>query len=519
MTYEKLFILKKKEKLRLLGFLIIYGVSAFLLSSEKEVKYEFVIIFIVVASMIIAQLRWCRGKTLLQKAILYVLVLSTLGFNGYLLYSGDYNNYVNEFIDQNKVKTFSKKGGLSLITEIKDNSFYRIETYGDKILNDSVRVGFHEVAGYYSVMDGNITAYFKDLELLNQRSAFRFDDLDNRTILNELENVKYFMTTKKRTAPFGFQLVKEIKKDNIGYYLFKNQYSLPLGYVYDSYMPEEEYSKLTALEKQSAAMSAVILKNESNYAEKLNSNKEFGIEKLDVNIIPDKNIVINKDSVEIKKPGAKIRLEFKSKPNTETYVRFENLRINSDYDNSITIKVKGKSGITKRIIIKNEYNAYYFDRQNYLVNLGYSKEGETEVKITFGESETLSYDNIEVYSLDMNYYKAQAIQLGEEALKDVKVGNNAVQGDIQLEKKGIMVLGIPYSTGWKAYVDGERTEILRGNIINMAIPLWEGKHHIVLKYETPYLKVGSMVSAFALFIFIGIVVCSKKYIKTTKSMD
>lgn len=112
----------------------------------------------------------------------------------------------------------------------------------------------------------------------------------------------------------------------------------------------------------------------------------------------------------------------------------------------------------------------------------------------------------------MNYYKAQAIKLGKDALKDVRVGNNTVQGNIQLEKKGIMVLGIPYSTGWKAYVDGEITEILRGNIINMAIPLSEGKHHITLKYETPYLKAGSVVSAVAFLIFIGIVICSKKYL-------
>lgn len=519
MTYDKLFKLEKKEKLLLLSFLIIYVISAFLISSEIEVKYEFFLLFIVITSVIIIQLRWCRGKIILQKIVLYLLVLSTLGFNGYLLYSSNYNNYVNQFIDQNNVETFSEKGILSLIPEIKDNSFYRIETYGENILNDSIRVGFHEVAGYYSVMDGTITAYLKDLELLNQPSAYRFDNLDNRTILDELENVKYFVTTRKRAVPYGFELIKEIKKDNRSYYLYKNQYTLPLGYIYNSYMLEDEYSKLSALEKQSAMMSAVILKKESDYAIKINRNNEFGVKKLDVNIIPNKNVVINNDKIRIKKAGAKIILEFRSNPNTEAYVRFDNLRIKSDYSKAITFNVKGKNGETKKVIIRNEYNTQYFGKQDYLVNLGYCKEGETKVTITFKKPQTLYYDNIEVYSLDMNYYIAKAVELGKYSSNEVKTENNTAQVKISLEKKGIMVLGIPYSTGWKAYVDGGRTEILRGNIINLAIPLPEGEHVITLKYETPYLKVGSVVSAIAFLIFLGIVICNRKTSKQQTDRD
>ncbi|HHV10941.1 MAG TPA: YfhO family protein [Clostridiales bacterium] len=518
-TYDKLFQLERKEKLVLLSGLIIYGISAFLISSEKEVEYEFIIIFIVITSVIILQLRWFKGNILLQKATLYVLVLFTLGFNAYLLYSSDYNNYVDRFIDQNKVNSFSEKGALSLIPEIKDNSFYRIETYGENILNDSIRIGFNEVAGYYSIMDGDIASYFKDLELLNQRSAFRFDNLDNRTILDELENVKYFATTDKKAAPFGFQLINETKKDNINFYLFENQYSLPLGYVYDNYMLEEEYSKLTSLEKQSAAMDAVILKKESDYAKKINSNNEFGVEKLDVNIIPDKNVVINNDKIRVKKAEAEIVLEFKSNPNTETYVRFDNLKIKSGHDKTITIRVEGKNGVTKRVIVRNEYNLFYFGKQDYLVNLGYYEDGETKATITFGGSQTLYCDNIEVYSLDMNYYKAKAEELGKYSLTEAKVGNNSIQGDINLGQKGIMVFSIPYSSGWKAYVDGKITEIFRGNIMNMAIPLPEGEHHITLIYETPYLKVGSMVSAVAFLIFLGIVICNKKNIKAAKSIN
>jgi uncharacterized membrane protein YfhO len=509
MTFDKLFRLEWKEKLMLLGFLIIYGLATFYFPSEKTVKYEFFILLGVIVLTIFVQTSWFSHKPFLQIITVYMLVILTLVFNGYLLYSSKYSNYANQFIDQNKVETFSEKGALSFLPSKKDNSFYRIETYGENVLNDSIRVGFQEVAAYYSVMNGNITAYFKNLELLNQRSAFRFDDLDNRTILDELEHVKYFVTTQKNTVPYGYQLIKEDKKDDVNYYLFENQYFLPLGYMYDRYMLEKEYSKLSSLEKQSSMMDAVILNKESVYAEKLNSNKEFGVEKIDAKIISSKNIVIKENKLRIKKSGAKLILEFESKPNTETYVRFDNIRLKTNDDKTTTVKVKGKNGVTKKVVIRNEYNSFYFGQHNYLVNLGYCKEGETKVAITFQGPQTFYYDNIEVYSLDMNYYKGQAEQLSYNTLNLVEVANNTIRGEIDLEKKGIMAFSIPYSTGWKAYVDGEVTEILKVNIKNMAIPLAAGKHYITLKYETPYLKLGSLISAVAFLIFIGIVIRDK----------
>lgn len=514
-TYERLFHLEWKEVLLLSGFLILYGGFAFYLPSEQTVKYEFFIILVVIAFVLFAQSRWCSSRAL-QSLMIYGLVVFTLGFNGYLLYSDRYINYASQFIDQDKVNSYSKAGGLSMIAEIKDNSFYRIESYGDTILNDSVRTGFREAAAYYSVMSGNITTYFKDLELLNQRSAFRFDDLERRTILDELENVKYFVTTRKNAAPFGYQLIRQITKEKVNYYLYENQYFLPLGYCYSTYLPEEEYQKLSPLEKQSTLLRAVILKEDNAYADKLDSNTQLGVEKLDFKLRPDKNVLIKDGRILIKKEGAKLVLEFKSNPGTETYIRFGNLRIGGSEDKVITFKVKGKKSAAEKVVVRNKYNAYYFGQKNYLVNLGFCKNGETKATITFKALDTIYYDKLEVYSLDMNYYKEQAAVLGSNVLREVTLGRNTVQGEIDLKQQGIMVFSIPYSIGWKAYVDGKSADLLEGNIKNLALPLPEGKHQILLKYETPYLRLGCLVSVIAVLIFVSVILYNKGYNRRTK---
>lgn len=514
-TYERLFLLERKEVWLLFDFLILYGSVAFYLPSAQTVKYEFFIILVVIAFVLFVQSRWCSSRSL-QSLMIYGLVVFTLGFNGYLLYSARYINYASQFIDRDKVNSFSEAGGLSMIDEIKDNSFYRIESYGDTILNDSVRTGFREAAAYYSVMSGNITAYFKDLELLNQRSAFRFDDLDHRTILDELENVKYFVTTKKNAAPFGYRLVREITKEEDNYYLYENQYFLPLGYCYSTYLMEEEYQKLSSLEKQSALMRAVVMKENNGYADKLNRDAQLGVEKLDVKLRPGKNVVIEDGKILVKQKEAKVVLEFKSNPETETYVRLSNLRIESNEDKVITIKVKGKKSAAEKMVVRNKYNAFYFGQKNYLVNLGYCKNGETKATITFKTLDTIYYDNIEVYSLDMNYYKEQAAILGSNTLREVTLGHNTIQGEIDLKQPGIMVFSIPYSIGWKAYVDGKGSDILEGNIKNLAIPLSEGKHQILLKYETPYLRLGCLISVIAVLIFVGVIIYNKGHNRSTK---
>jgi len=68
----------------------------------------------------------------------------------------------------------------------------------------------------------------------------------------------------------------------------------------------------------------------------------------------------------------------------------------------------------------------------------------------------------------------------------------------------VLCLSIHYSEGWSATVDGEDAELLRTNTMYMGLRLADGKHVIELKYNTPGLRTGIILSVVGLVLTIGI---------------
>jgi uncharacterized membrane protein YfhO len=508
-TYEKIFKINNWEKVLLVLGILGYGALAFAFPAKSIVKITFFILLLTFALIMLLQTNLFKDKKVLQVISLYTLVFLTLGFNGYVFFSSDYHGYVSEFLTKDEVESMPGEETESLITDIKDDSFYRIETYGETVKNEALFVGFHDVSAYFSLMDGNITTYFKQLELLNQRSAYRVDNQDNRTILDALASVKYFISTDKTAAPYGYKLIEERTNGSNTYYLFENLFALPLGYTYENYMLEEDYNKLNTFEKQNALMYAVVLPKKSDFVDKTTQDMSVGITKLPVTILPDKNVVLGKNTIKVLNENAIVTLVFDAKPKSETYVRFNNLKINRKAMVMNSFLTKGEKEVTKLINIRNRYHNTYFGKENYLINTGYSKRRKVWAKITFPVKEKYSYDSIAVYNIQMKYYKQQVAELNKSTLQNVTQRNNKIEGDITLDKKGIMVLSIPFSKGWCGYVDGEKVELLKGNVMFTALPLDIGEHHVILKYQTPFLKEGFFISIMAFLVFIGIIIYNK----------
>lgn len=508
-TYEDLFVRSKKLNLILLLGTVGYGILAFFYRSTRMVKYEFFILVFVIIIILSLQAEPFKGRQQIQNFIVSVLLVLTLAFHGYAYYSSDFNGYVNEFLSKDEVINNTFAGMGELIQNIDDDmSFYRIETYGDLVRNEALCVDFNDVSAYFSIMDGHVTDYYKQLELLNQRNTYRFDNHDSRTILNALANVKYFATTKKSAAPYAYKLIGEkegIKK----YYLYENLFWIPLGYTYDHYILEEEYAGLNALEKQNVMLNAVVLESPPEGLSKTDKDPGEGIEKLKVNIIPDDNIEMSDNLIKVKKAGAVITLEIESKPKSELYVRLKDFDIKKRAAAMDTLVVKANKEASKKVNVRSPYHNTYF-RNDYLINTGYSRDSKSLITIKFLQKGSYSYDSIDVYNLDMNYYKSRIKELGQDTLNNIYRENNLIQGDIILDKDKIMVFSIPYSKGWSVYVNNEKTEVLRANTMHTAVLLKEGTNHITLKYRTPFLLPGIIISVASTMIFILLLFSYKK---------
>jgi uncharacterized membrane protein YfhO len=61
-----------------------------------------------------------------------------------------------------------------------------------------------------------------------------------------------------------------------------------------------------------------------------------------------------------------------------------------------------------------------------------------------------------------------------------------------------MQFAVPYSAGWSAFLDGERVETMRSDLLYTAIVLPAGRHEVELRYRTPCMREGLLVSLITL---------------------
>ena len=103
----------------------------------------------------------------------------------------------------------------------------------------------------------------------------------------------------------------------------------------------------------------------------------------------------------------------------------------------------------------------------------------------------------------MENYVSQTEELKRYTLENETVGVNTVEGTIDLPENKVLCLSIPYANGWHAKVDGEKTKLLRANVMYMALPLEKGEHKIELFYRTPglYPGIGLTCAGFIVFGF------------------
>ena len=113
-----------------------------------------------------------------------------------------------------------------------------------------------------------------------------------------------------------------------------------------------------------------------------------------------------------------------------------------------------------------------------------------------------TYDDLRVVCQPVEGIEEATKKLGEESLTDIQMKVDEIRGRVSLSKDKVLLLSIPYSTGFTAYVDGEEAELKKANTMYMALELTEGEHEILLTYKTPYSTAGQILSVLGILIFI-----------------
>ncbi len=491
--------------------------------------FGFIFLMITLFILVAREVRRIPANVVL--AVLAAVTAVNIIGNGWFLFSGRGQGYLDEFVDSGEAFSTISSTPEAEIPVCGDGEFYRTDASVKATENAAAVNGNYGVSSYFSICNPNRLRYLLEVDdggVLD--SMFKVDGLDGRTFLETLASVRYYAVEagREESVPYGYRFVKDFERGGKFYKLYENNYFLPLGITFDSYVMEEgkqknERQKEAApdgIRKQWEMLQTVFLEKEVEGVKKglevQEPEQDQGLDLgQELTAIPyqigeSKGIEIRKNGkIRIKKKNAMLKLIFEESEAAELYVSladFQITRKNRTYCD-ITVKCGGTKKTTRALT--NEWN-WYFGRDKYLFNLGLSGEKRTECEIRFECQGEFDLAGLKLYAQKMKRYEKEIRNRKEDTLQNLLIRKNSVSGDISLDQKKLLFLQIPYSEGWRAEIDGEKAEILRADTAYMALEVEEGDHRIRLFYRTPYAGTGGILTVAGFLIFGLYIVMRKK---------
>ena len=114
------------------------------------------------------------------------------------------------------------------------------------------------------------------------------------------------------------------------------------------------------------------------------------------------------------------------------------------------------------------------------------------------------FDRLAVECQKLDTVAARAENLGAENLQNVTLGTNSLGGEITTTRSSVLVVQLPYSTGWSVTVDGTPAQVLRADTAFLGVALEPGSHTVAFTYKTPGLTAGAALSAAGVVLLAAI---------------
>jgi uncharacterized membrane protein YfhO len=139
-------------------------------------------------------------------------------------------------------------------------------------------------------------------------------------------------------------------------------------------------------------------------------------------------------------------------------------------------------------------------------------KGENAVRITLetqGQPE-LRDEQFAVLDLDALAECAERIRVKSSSVRELEIQAGKVTCTVDGEPGQRLLLSIPYSQGWTARVNGQKTEIGAFEDALIQIPLVQGENHITMQYRVPGAGAGRLLSLLGAGLAAAWIIWEKK---------
>lgn len=395
---------------------------------------------------------------------------------------------------------------LSYVEERDSDPYYRIECSYPQTLNDGALNGYYGLSSFNSGANVNFLRFSRVFGFASDSENNRSDYYETSPLGNSLAGLKYLIDREGNHRSSYNSLLATA--DNCK--LLQNNSYLSLGFMANSELasyvsPLEDHNALTEQEKLFRLATGLeqdlykhMLPTELTAEEDCSlteSEKAYGFEF----VKPDSKTTAQ-FSVDYTVEEAGLLLSYLQMPGSDS------VNITRNGENLITCA--SKVGV--------------------LLNLG-DVEGGDQIRFTF----TARRIHEGSLTLDVALQNSPVFDLGMQSLSDetwnlTEARDTYLCGTVEAQKDGLFYSSIPYDPGWTAYVDGEefplaqtydpsREDVLLTDAL-ISFPLSAGTHTVELKYRSPGLLLGLLISLLSALSLPCLYLLRKKKVKQTRDM-
>lgn len=423
------------------------------LEPEQEIEawifYVTFGILLVYLGVLLAGRYAARLKAPLFGAVLSALLLVEVSANAVsgILYNGGVTRSIY-IADQKSYQTMMKRQ--------QDNSFFRSEVDRQRMRNVTIYAGGNALVMFNSTMQGNIIDLCDRLGIEARTNKNGY--LGVTKLMNDVFGIRYLASPSK-VADTMYQFVRVDEDGELA--LYKNDQALSLGFMVNDDIRDWDIEAGEPLQVQNSFVQ-LATGLEPIYVLDRYIDMEDG-ENYGIKIPEDKQVYLCLDT------------------------RISDVALNTpEYTKSF---------------------ATYTDHL-YVIN-GTPQNDMADFTAKLNASQTQV--QAEVYTCANGAYRQVLDALADEQLTSVRVDGNRVSGDIQVKQEGTLLLTIPYDEGWSILVDGEKAEPYVVGKALTGVHLTEGAHHISMKYTSPGLWTGSLISLLSVLLLFATAVWERRH--------
>ena len=365
---------------------------------------------------------------------------------------------------------------LQKATEKDTQGFYRVEL-PSSLLNRSLVTGLHGTSFYYSVVPEEMKNLYASLGMSKYVRPYVLPGLENHQILLNLSGVKY-------------------RADGTDV----NEDALPLGYTYDQTMSLADYEKLTPLERQVALLQYAVLDEQGQEIQKRQGttleNKDSvlagSVKKQELKTAKSERVSYKNKKLKVKK-GGRLTFAFTCEEASECYLVLKDLSAGARKRLKHALSVRCKKQ-QMEVGVAGTDGESSMQRSVIAVNLGMQKKGGGRCTLRFKKKASYRLEGMEIWSISEDAIRKLTRERKTESLREVTCTANRITGKIRVSKDKILQLSVPYNKGWSIYVDGKKTEFFTSGVAYTGLKVEKGEHFIEMKYVSPWIVPGAVVS-------------------------